>query len=72
MFRAACGRDGVEALIQEKLPKVARGCGVEFPRHRLASSTEGTDVIGPDGTRHHFEVALDEGGLIKTLTRISI
>jgi hypothetical protein len=72
VFRAACGRDGVEALIQEKLPKVICGCSVEFPRHRLALPTEGTGVIGPDGTRHHFEVALDEGGLIKTLTRTSI
>ncbi len=69
MFGAACGRDGVEVLIQEKLPKIVRACGVEFPRHRLASPTEGTDVIGPDGSRHHFEVALDEIGLIKTLTR---
>jgi hypothetical protein len=72
MFGAACGRDSVEALIRDKLPKVVRGCGVEFPRHRLASCTDGTDVIGPDNRRHHFEVALDKGGLIKTLTRTSI
>jgi NADP-reducing hydrogenase subunit HndD len=72
MFGAACGRDGVEGLIRDKLPTVVRGCGIEFPRHRMASTTEGTDVIGPDGSRHHFEVVLDEGGLIKTLTRTSI
>ena len=71
MFGAACGRDGVEELIRDKLPKVIRGGGVEFPRHRLASPTDGTDVIGPDGSSHHFEVVLDQSGLIKTLTRTS-
>ncbi len=71
-YGAACGRDGVEGLIRDKLPKVNRGCGIEFPRHRLASSTDGTDVIGPDGSRHHFEVVLDQSGLVKSLTRTSI
>jgi len=73
LYGAACGKEAVETLIQEKLPKADRVCGEEFKRHRLlASPIEGTDVIGPDGSKHHFDVTLDNAGLIKTLTRISL
>eukprot|EP00970_Alexandrium_tamarense_P011967 scaffold2642_cov293-Alexandrium_tamarense.AAC.4 len=68
-FGAACGKDDIACLIREKLPLVERKCGEEFPRHRLISSVDGTDVIGPDGSKHHFEIVLDDKGLIKELTR---
>ncbi|KAL7553239.1 hypothetical protein ACHAWF_016500 [Thalassiosira exigua] len=71
MYGAACGRDAVECLIEEKLPKVLTVCGEELPRHHLASPSHGTDVMGPDGKQHHFEVTLDDDGLIKSLTRHS-
>ena len=72
VFGAACGKDSIKSLIQDKLPKVGNRCGEEFPRHRLASAVDGTDVIGPDGSKHHFEVVLDGDGLIKSLTRSSM
>mmetsp|Transcript_10944 Transcript_10944/g.24104 ORF Transcript_10944/g.24104 Transcript_10944/m.24104 type:complete len:748 (-) Transcript_10944:27-2270(-) len=68
-FGAACGKVDIACLIREKLPLVERKCGEEFPRHRLISSVHGTDVIGPDGSKHHFEIVLDNKGLIKGLTR---
>ena len=72
LFGAACGKNAVESLIKDKLPKVERAGGEEFLRHRLASPSEGTDVIGPDGSKHHFDVVLDNDGLIKSLTRSSL
>ncbi|KAL9188838.1 hypothetical protein ACHAXT_007216 [Thalassiosira profunda] len=71
-FGAACGKEAVECLIRDKLPKVAKRCGEEMPRHRMASPSEGTDVVGPDGSRNHFDVVLNEKGLIKSLTRTSM
>jgi len=71
-YGAACGKDAVESLIQEKLPKVVKQCGEEFPRHRLASPIEGTDVIGPDGSKYRFDVILDKDGLIQRLTRVNM
>lgn len=72
LYGAACGKKAVESLINDKLPKVENISGEEFPRHRLASPIEGTDAIGPDGSRHNFEVTLDDQGLIKSLTRNSV
>ncbi len=71
-FGAACGKEAVQTLIKDKLPTVKKVCGEEFPRHRLASPVKGTDVIGPDGSKNHFEVVLDDRGLIKSLTRQSM
>ena len=70
VFGAACGKDDIRALIEEKLPPVSHKCGQELPRHRLASPVEGTDVITPDGGKVHFEVSLDSTGHIKTLARV--
>ena len=42
-FGAACGKESIECLIKEKLPKVKKSCGEEIPRHRFLSPTSGTD-----------------------------
>ena len=68
-YGAACGKDAVESLIRDKLPKIGKCCGEELPRHRLASPIEGTDVITPNGDKCDFNVQLDDNGLIRTLTR---
>ena len=72
-FGAACGKDAIEALISEKLPLMQKNCGEELRRHRLLSPSDGTDVIGPDGSKNHFNVVVDDSsGLIKSLTRTTI
>jgi NADH-quinone oxidoreductase subunit G len=71
-FGAACGKDSIQCLIRDMLPKINKACGEEIPRHRLLSPVSGTDVIGPDGSKNHFDVVLDDHGLIKSLTRTSL
>eukprot|EP00956_Cyclotella_meneghiniana_P028414 scaffold65898_cov22-Cyclotella_meneghiniana.AAC.2 len=72
-FGAACGKDSIKALISDKLPPIQKNCGEEFKRHRLLSPSDGTDVIGPDGSKHHFDVVLDDrSGLIKSITRTTL
>ena len=79
MYGAACGVDDVVELIEGKLPRIARQCGEELPKHRLASPSHGTDVVAPDGTKVHFDISLDDddislddNGKIKALTRLPI
>ena len=69
LYGAVCGKDAIECLIQEKMSKIVKGHVVEFPRHRAASPIEGTGIIGPDDSKCHFDVILDDDGLIKNLTR---
>ena len=70
-FGAACGKDSIKSLIKDKLPRIDKKCGREIKRHRLMG-VDGTDVIGPDGSKHHFDVVLDGAGLIERLTRTSL
>lgn len=72
MYGAACGKDDIAELIDDRLPKISRHCGEELPKHRLLSPTEGTDVVAPDGTKVRFDITLDNNGKIKSLTRLSI
>ena len=72
VYGAACGRDDVVELIEGKLPRIARQCGEELPKHRLASPSHGTDVVAPDGTKVHFDISLGDDGKIKALTRLPI
>jgi len=72
VFGAVCGKDDIKSLIDERLSRggLSRKCGEEWPRHRLASPVEGTDVITPDGSKVHFNISLDGTGHIKMLARI--
>ena len=50
-----------------------RKCGEEIKRHRMMTTNgTDTDVVGPDGKHHHFDIELDGHGLIKSLTRNSL
>ena len=56
VFGRVEGRDEIVNLITSKLPLINKVAGQERPRHRLASSLEGTDEVMPDGQKVHFDV----------------
>jgi len=69
-FGAVTGRDNICDIIENKLPAIPTfKPGMEPVRHRMTHHIEGTDVLTPKGDRVHFDVVLDDKGLIKTLTK---
>jgi len=63
----------IVSTITGKLPPIEKVAGTQPPRHRLASTVEGTDVFMPDGEKVHFQVELDDStGRIKALSRIPV
>ena len=67
------GRDDIVAAVASKLPQIEKEAGTRKPRHRLANSSDGMDVIMPDGQKAHFTVELDDAtGRIKAVSRIPV
>ena len=72
LYGTVNGREDIASMIDSKLPSITSPAGAVPPKHRLVSPVEGTDVFMPNGQQVHFNVSLDQNGLIKSLSRIPL
>ena len=64
------GREEISHFIKMRMPSLPkRDPGERRPRHLMVDHAEGTDVLLPGGGKVHFDVVLDEQGLIKYLSQ---
>jgi NADH-quinone oxidoreductase subunit G len=70
VYGVLTGREEISNFIKMRLPSI-KGLepGERRPRHLMLNHAEGTDVALPNGGKVHFDVILDDNGLIKYLSQ---
>lgn len=70
VYGVLTGREEISNFIKMRLPSLPKlEPGERRPRHLMVDHAEGTDVVLPGGGKVHFDVVLDENGLIKYLSQ---
>ena len=70
VYGVLTGRQEISDFIKMRIPSLRNlEPGERRPRHLMADHADGTDVILPGGGKVHFDVILDENGLIKYLSQ---
>lgn len=73
VYGVITGREEISNFIKMRLPALPRlEPGERRPRHLMVDHSDGTDVVTPNGGKLHFDVVLDDNGLIKYLSQVPI
>lgn len=73
VYGVLTGREEISKFIKDKMPSIANlEPGERRPRHLMVDHADGTDVVLPGGGKVHFDVVLDDNGLIRYLSQYPI